>query len=99
MNDVVDKVSGRTGKLAGKPDKDVDEIRTSSQGKYKRPGGAVVYTELARLLRNINVELHKVPVVDRKKVERTRYRIDNGEYRINAHRIAKKILETETLLG
>lgn len=91
--------TSRIKETTGKPDRDVDETKSQTQGARQRPTDEVVLTESARRLQNIERELQKVPVVDQQKVDSVKERIANDNYQVNAENIAEKVLATDKLLG
>jgi len=92
--------TSRIKETTGKPDRDVDETRSRSQGAApQRPTDEIVLTESARRLQEIEHELQKVPAVDQAKVNSIKERIANDSYQINADSIAEKVLTTDKLLG
>jgi negative regulator of flagellin synthesis FlgM len=91
--------TSRVKETAGKPDRDVDEARSQTQGTHQRPTDEVVLTESARRLQNIESELQNVPVVDQAKVDSVKERIATDNFQINAENIAEKVLATDKLLG
>ena len=91
--------TSRIKETTGKPDKDVNETKSQSQGANQRSTDEVVLTESAQRLQNIERELQKVPVVDQKKVDSIKERIANDNFQINAENIAEKVLATDKLLG
>ena len=60
---------------------------------------AVEITDTAAKLKAIETKLADVPDVDRARVDAVRQRIDSGEYKPDAARIAQKLLRMEQELG
>lgn len=60
---------------------------------------AVEITDTAARLKAVEARLAEVPDVDRARVEDVRRRIDSGEYRPDADRIAQKLIRMEKELA
>lgn len=65
----------------------------------KQAGDAVEITDTAAKLKAIEAKLADVPDVDRSRVDAVRQRIESGEYRPDADRIARKLVRMEQELG
>ncbi len=89
--------SGAKGAKAAVSDKSGSAART---GANAETGGAdqVTLTQSARSLQQVAAAVANAPVVDTKKVESVKLALNNGTYKVDAGRIADKILQFEKLL-
>ena len=112
INPVDQGMLGKTGDKAGsKVDSKVDE--TGSTPKVgggdatagRAAGGApatadtVELTSSAKLLERLDKTLAGLSAVDTQRIDAVRTAIENGEYRIDAERIAEAMLRFERELG
>jgi negative regulator of flagellin synthesis FlgM len=84
------------GKVAQTSDKKT--APTASQTS-ERDGVKVSLTNMAARLDQITKGLAEQPAIDQQRVDAIRNAIENGDYRVNAQRIAAKLLGTEQQLG
>jgi len=63
-----------------------------------RPNETVVISDQARVLKKLESEVAKAPEVDSEKVERLAKAIQANTYIIDADRVAKKLLNFDSLL-
>ncbi len=69
-------------------------------GKSAAPDGEKVeLTSSARLLERLEKSFASLPEIDRARVEAVKTAIANGEYQVDAGRIAAALLRTEQQLG
>lgn len=68
-----------------------------AEGETRQPaaGDRVTLTQTAQQLRELEAEVRKQPVVDNNRVEALRAAIANGEYQIDATRIAEQLMRIE----
>lgn len=74
---------------------------TVAQQETGRPATSdtVSLTDTAALLRNLGNTMAKLPVVDPQRVETFRQAIMDGSYKVDAERVAEKLLHFERGLG
>jgi negative regulator of flagellin synthesis FlgM len=73
------------------------EARDSS--KVREGADAVALTDTASRLKRIEARLAALPDIDQARVDEMRKRIDSGDYRPDAARIAEKLVRMEKELG
>lgn len=78
---VADKTHGEASAAAPPPAQSTDHV---------------TLTDSARSLQKVEEAIAKAPVVDTRKVASVKQSINSGTYRINADRIAGKILQLES---
>lgn len=61
-------------------------------------GDTVQLSEAAKALQNVEKKLADTPEVDSARVEKLKQDIENGNYQINAERVAEKFLNFDNLL-
>lgn len=83
-------------------------LRTIERGEQARQGrsaesasgdDAVRLTSAATSLKQIESRLGSIPDVDRARVEAVRQRVEAGAYKVDANRIADRLLRFERELG
>ncbi len=67
--------------------------------KAEKARDGVEITETATRLKAIETKLAHIPDVDQARVEATRQRIESGEYRPDAARIAERLMRLERQLA
>ncbi|MGH1462943.1 MAG: flagellar biosynthesis anti-sigma factor FlgM [Neptuniibacter sp.] len=60
-------------------------------------GDTVQLSDAAKALQNVEHKLADTPEVDSERVERLKQDIENGNYQINAERVAEKFLNIDNL--
>lgn len=103
---MADKISGfgrvgldvgqARGRAVSRPDKAGEG---GASARARQAGDAVEITDAAARLKAAEARLADVPDVDRGRVEALRQRIESGEYRPDASRIAQKLLRLERELA
>lgn len=99
---MTDKIGGY-----GKPNVDLSQSRARAVEKTERTGNAaakdrsgapkdaVRITDTAANLKRIEASLSQLPDVDRSRVDAVREKVDSGNYRVDADKVAKKLLRLE----
>jgi negative regulator of flagellin synthesis FlgM len=59
----------------------------------------VTLTDSATLLHKLEATIQATPIVDTARVEDVKHAINNGEYHIDAQRVAAKMVQFEKALG
>jgi len=59
----------------------------------------VTLTDTAKQLHKLEATIADMPIVDTARVEDVKKAIHNGQFLINSHRVAEKMLSFESLLG
>ena len=62
------------------------------------PSDTVTLTDTAARLRDLKESLSALPVTDSQRVETIKKSVDDGTYKIDAGRVATKLIELEKLL-
>jgi len=74
--------------------------KPAAEGTSGRPqGDTVELTSSAQLLERLEKTLASLPEIDRARVDAVKTAIENGEYAIDAERIASALLQHERQLG
>lgn len=76
-----------------------DNGEAGAARRAKQSGDAVEITDTATKLKAVEAKLADVPDVDRAHVDAVRQRIESGEYKPDAERIAQKLIRMEQELG
>jgi len=99
---MADKING-----LGRPPVDISRSQPGAVGKAgdanrataaKQPGApddGVSITSTATNLQRIEAELAALPEIDERRVEEIRQQVESGTYRINAERLADRLIRTE----
>jgi len=87
--------TGGGGKVTRRSDKQAAPTASRSG----EPDVKLTLTNMAARLDQITKGLAEQPAIDRQRVDAIRNAIENGDYRVNAQRIAAKLLGTEQQLG
>lgn len=88
----------------GRPVKRADDSASSSQTSVAEQSAVDTplvdskITDTARTLAALDKLVQEMPAVDQSKVERIQSRIANGSYKVDAERIADRLLQTERAL-
>ncbi|MGI9343806.1 MAG: flagellar biosynthesis anti-sigma factor FlgM [Gammaproteobacteria bacterium] len=99
---MADKING-----LGRPPVDISRSQPGAVGKAddanraaaaKQPGApddGVSITSTATSLQRIEAELAALPEIDERRVEEIRQQVESGTYRINAERLADRLIRAE----
>lgn len=106
MSNRIDQMTqGLLGKIAENSSagaKKVGGVGTSQPGKGVKPsadGDTVELTSSAKLLERLEKTLASLPEIDRARVESVKIAIENGDYQIDADRIAEALLRDDRQVG
>ncbi|MBA3581967.1 MAG: flagellar biosynthesis anti-sigma factor FlgM [Gammaproteobacteria bacterium] len=85
---------------AGQTDKDIDTRRQANSAITSGTSGSdeLVLTDSAKRLQQLEQTLAQIPVVDTAKVDSIKQALADGSYRVDADKIANKLLDMENLL-
>jgi len=72
-----------------------DTTRSSSSAVRSSPQDVVSITDTAVRLNQIEEQLQTIPIVDNQRVSELRGALNNGNFEINAERVADKIIDFE----
>lgn len=103
MNDITNINSTRSQLSSNQSSsvKSQNEAKQSSQAATSSSAGAdrVTLTNTASRLQNIEQQLNKTSSLDSARVAEVQSAISNGDYNVNADRIADKMLAFETFMS
>jgi negative regulator of flagellin synthesis FlgM len=96
LGKIAERATGSAG--AGKVGKGDPAVRGQNQ---ERPAGGdtVELTSSAKLLERLEKTLGSLPEIDRARVDAVKAAIANGEYEVDADRIAAALLYSDLKLG
>lgn len=86
------KITGATG---GNKVDSISPATANRDAKPAAPGETVELTSSAKLLERLEKTLAGLPEVDSQRVESIKTSISNGEYQIDANKIAEKLLRSD----
>ena len=102
MNDITNINSNRAQLNSNQSSsvKSQNEAKQSNQGSSSSSDGdRVTLTNTASRLKNIENELSSASSIDSARVEQVQSAISNGDYTVDADRIADKMLDFEDFMG
>jgi negative regulator of flagellin synthesis FlgM len=76
-----------------------EDARQNRKAESASARDEVRLTHTATSLKHVEARLASVPDVDRARVEAVRQRVESGEYRMDANRIADRLLRLERELN
>ncbi|MCL4780392.1 MAG: flagellar biosynthesis anti-sigma factor FlgM [Gammaproteobacteria bacterium] len=76
-----------------------EDARQSRKSESASSGDDVQLTRAATSLKSVEAQLANLPDVDRARVEALRQRIESGSYRMDANRIADRLMRFERELN
>lgn len=90
----------RTQATSSKPSGAAKSSKGSNASKSSNSNTAnedsIQLTDTAAKLQQIEQSLSDIPIVDNARVDAISQSIDDGQYQINDHKIADRIIQTET---
>jgi len=102
MNDITNINSNRAQLNSNQASsvKSRNEAKQSNEGSSSSSDGdRVTLTNTAERLKNIENELNNSSSIDSARVEKVQSAISNGDYTVDADRIADKMLDFEDFMG
>jgi negative regulator of flagellin synthesis FlgM len=94
------KIGDKIGETATTRKLDVaTPVAPDSKQAQKASGDTVQLTSSAKLLERLEKTLAEAPAVDSARIDAVRADIENGDYVINADKIADALLRTDLELG
>jgi negative regulator of flagellin synthesis FlgM len=76
-----------------------DPAQQKQQSGQPATVDTVTLTDIATKLHKLEATILAAPIVDNARVEDVKYAISNGQFEINANRVAEKMLDFENALG
>lgn len=90
------KIANKVGETGAARKPDLDTGIKSNEASHQAGGGDTVeLTSSAKLLERLEKTLASIPDVDNERIAEVKAQIENGEYQINADKIATAILRMD----
>ena len=103
MNDITNINSNRaslnSNQSSSVKSRNEAKIDNSGEKSSSETGDRVTLTDTASKLKNIEQQLNKSPSVDNARVAQVQSAINNGDYNVDADRIADKMLAFEDFMN